>query len=171
MACDMKRIRLKYVLLVLLVTYLMTGCGYYSFKGALPSHLKTIGIPLFNNTTAEAGVEDQATELLTNLFIEDNTLALVDETKADLLLTGAVVSVLQAPAIVQSGEEVTENKLVVRLKVKCEDTVTGKVLYDKNFEDYGLMDVDAGLDERQTAITTALEQIADKILNETLGGW
>ena len=165
--------KIKYFSGFLLVNFLiiLVSCGYYSFKGALPSHLKTIAIPLFNNSTPDAGVQEELTNLLTDLFIEDNTLGLVDETKADLILTGAINSISVAPAIVQAGESVTESKLVVRVKVKCEDVVTGKVLIDKSFEDYGLMDETAGLDERKVAITIALEQISDKIFNATLGGW
>lgn len=164
-------VKYTFRMLLLIPLILFISCGYYSFKGALPSHLKTIAIPLFNNTTAEAGVQDEVTDLLTDVFIEDNTLALVDESKADLILNGSISSILQQPAIVQGDEEVTENKIVVRVKVKCQDQVTGKVMYDKNFEDYGLMDINGGLDERKAAITSALEQIVDKILNETLGGW
>jgi hypothetical protein len=109
--------------------------------------------------------------MLVDAFLEDNTLSLVDESEADLILTGSINSITVKPAIVKSGEEVSESQVVVRVRVKCEDVVTSKILFDKNFDDYGLMDEDAGLDERDTAINYALEQITDKILNATLGGW
>ena len=147
------------------------SCGYYSFKGALPSHLKSIAIPLFNDRTPNAGVREDLTNMLVDAFLEDNTLELADEMKADLVLTGSINSITVKPAIVKAGESVSESQLVVKVRVKCEDTVTNKVLYDKNFDDYGLMDENAGLDERDAAIATALEQITDKILNATLGGW
>ncbi len=158
-----------FILLVLLL--FMQSCGYYSFKGALPSHLKTIAIPLFNNKTPFSGAPEDLTNQLIDAFMEDNSLAIVDESKADLLLTGSVESILVKPAIVSAGETVSESKVVVRVHVKCEDKVINKALYDKNFEDYGLMEGSGGLDERNAAIQTAIEQLTDKILNATLSGW
>lgn len=159
------------VLWVFTVALMVNACGYYSFKGALPSHLKTIAIPLFDDRTPNAGVRENLTNMLADAFIEDNSLLIVDETKADLILSGSINAITVNPAIVKSGEEVSESKLVVKVKVKCEDVAKNKVLFDRNFEDYGLMDENAGLDEREAAIQTALEQIVDKILNATLGGW
>ena len=157
--------------LLLALILLLSSCGYYSFKGALPSHLKTIAIPLFNDRTPNAGVREKLTDMLTDAFIEDNTLSLADETKADLVLTGSINSIRTAPAVVKAGEAVSEYKVTVRVKVKCEDVVMNKVLLDRNFDDYGLMDENAGLDERDAAVDTALEQITEKIINAVLGGW
>jgi len=163
-------VHIKSVFFFLLLS-LFSSCGYYSFKGALPSHLKTIAIPLFNNATANAGVQENLTNMLTDAFIEDNTLSLVDETKADIILSGSVNSISVKAAIVEAGESVTESKVMVRVKVKCEDVLKNKVLFDQNFEDYGMKDENAGLDEREAAIASALEQITDKIVNATIGGW
>ncbi len=155
----------------LLAIVLLQSCGYYSFKGALPSHLKTVAIPLFNNKTPFAGAPEDLTNQLTDAFMEDNSLAVVDESKADLVLSGSVESILVKPVIVSAGETVSESKVVVKVHVKCEDRVVNKILFDKNFEDYGLMEGDGGLDERNAAIQTAIEQLTDKILNATLSGW
>jgi len=163
--------RQKNIFWILAIALLLNACGYYSFKGALPSHLKTIAIPLFNDRTPNAGVRENLTNMLTDTFIEDNSLLIVDETKADVILTGSINAITVNPAIVKAGEQVSESKLVVRVKVKCEDVKMDKVMFDRNFEDYGLLDENAGLDEREAAIETALEQIVDKILNATLGGW
>lgn len=169
----MSRIRYSKNSAVFLLTFilLLSSCGYYSFKGALPSHLKSIAIPLFNDRTPNAGVREKLTDMLTDAFIEDNTLRLEDETKADLVLTGSINSINTAPAVVKSGEAVTEYKVTVRVKVKCEDVVMNKVLFDRNFDDYGLMDENAGLDERDAAVDAALEQISEKIVDAVLGDW
>jgi hypothetical protein len=158
-------------LIILLLAILLQSCGYYSFKGALPSHLKTIAIPLFNNKTPFPGAPEDLTNQLTDAFMEDNSLAVVDESRADLILSGSVESILVKPVIVSTGETVSESKVIVKVRVKCEDTVINKTVFDKNFEDYGLMEGGGGLDERDAAIQTAIEQLTDKILNATLSGW
>lgn len=150
---------------------IINSCAYYSFKGALPSHLKTIAIPLLNNRTPEATIHENLTNKLIDAFLEDNTLGIVDETQANLILTGSVNAVRVQASIVKAGETVSETKLTVQVKIKVEDVVTNKVLIDKNFEDSGLMDATAGFEERNAAIDEALVQLTDKILNATLGGW
>ncbi len=167
----MKSKQINTLFLILVSVLVFQNCGYYSFKGALPSHLKTIAIPLFNNKTPFAEAPEALTNQLTDAFMEDNSLAIVDESKADMLLTGSVESILVKPAIVTAGETVSESKVVVRIHVKCEDKVINKVIYDKIFEDYGLMEGSGSLDEREAAIQTAIEQLTDKILNATLSGW
>ena len=40
-------------------------CGIYSFSGStLPSHLKTVGVPIFENRTAEFGIDQQITDII-----------------------------------------------------------------------------------------------------------
>ena len=67
MAC-----KIKY--LVLVVFFLNCSCGYYSFKGALPSHIKTVAIPLFENNTAYPNVAEDITNMIVDEFISDNSL-------------------------------------------------------------------------------------------------
>lgn len=159
------------ILYLLLSVFLVAGCGYYSFKGALPSHLKSIAVPLFNDRTPNPNVRENLTNRVIDAFIADNTLKVVDETKADLILTGAINSILVQPAIVKSGEEVAESKVVVSVAVKCEDIKLSKILFERSFQQYGLMGESAGLDEREAAINEALELITEDIVNATLGGW
>ena len=160
-----------YTLSVLFVVLYTTGC-YYSFKGSLPSHLKTIAIPLFDDRNAQfPGVRENLTNKVINEFISDNTLKLVDESKADLLLTGSITSIVQQAASVAAGESVSAYKITVNVKVKCEDIKLSKVLYDKNIQRYGMMESEADTEGIEDAIEEALVQITEDILNDTLGAW
>jgi len=160
-----------YTLSVLFVVLYTTGC-YYSFKGSLPSHLKTIAIPLFDDRNAQfPGVRENLTNKVINEFISDNTLKVVDESKADLLLTGSITSIVQQAASVAAGESVSAYKITVNVKVKCEDIKLSKVLYDKNIQRYGMMESEADTEGIEDAIEEALVQITEDILNDTLGAW
>ncbi|UCE05762.1 MAG: hypothetical protein JSW07_19560, partial [bacterium] len=47
-------------------------CGYYSFSGSsLPSHIRTIAVPMFENRTTEFGVREDITDALINEFTQD----------------------------------------------------------------------------------------------------
>lgn len=159
------------IILGLTAIGLLTSCWYYSFKGSLPSHIKTIAIPLFDDRTGYPGVRENLTNQVTDEFIADNTLKVVSEDKADLLLTATISSISQQASTVSAGESVTEYKITISVKVKCEDIKLSKNLFDKNIQQYGLMPADGGLTERDSAIQEALELITDEILNSTLGAW
>lgn len=156
---------------VVCLFFILNSCWYYSFKGSLPSHVQSVAIPLFNDRTSYPGVRENLTNQVIDEFISDNTLKVVDEDKADLLLTGSINSIAQRAASVSSGEAVTEYKIVVSVKVKCEDIKFSKVLYDKTIQQYGLMPADGGLDDREQAIQDALDLITEDVLNATLGAW
>ncbi|HEM48897.1 MAG TPA: hypothetical protein ENO27_01675 [Caldithrix sp.] len=162
---------LKYTLGIMLILVGTAGC-YYSFKGSLPSHLKTIAIPLFDDRNAQfPGVRENLTNKVINEFISDNTLKVVDESKADLLLTGSITSIIQQAASVTAGESVNAYKITVNVKVKCEDVKLSKVLYDKNMQRYGMMESGEDTEGIENAIEEALVQITEDILNDTLGAW
>ncbi len=163
--------RLKNFAVFFLLFSIFNACGYYSFKGSLPSYIKTIAVPLFDNQTPDPGVPETLNQLLTEAFIKDNTLKVVDESKADLVLSGLVLPIRLQPAVVREGEQVAEDKLIVSVKVKCEDVKSSKVLFEKTFQQYSPLDASAGLEEREQAINDALKWIAEDILNATLGAW
>ena len=154
-----------------LLSGLLLSCGYYSFKGSLPSHLKTIAIPIFIDRSAYPGVQEKVTDSITNAFITDNTLKLVDESKADVILNGTIQSVTQRVAAVKTGETVSEYQMYVSLKVVCEDVKQSKKMFEKVFNQYGVMSSDAGQEEKDRAIDDAIELITEDVLNTTLGGW
>jgi outer membrane lipopolysaccharide assembly protein LptE/RlpB len=80
--------------LVLLLSLTLWGCGYQmAGRGSsqLPSHLKTIAIPVFENNSDEPTIQRPFTEALRRAFITDGRLQLVNnKTGADLLATGTL---------------------------------------------------------------------------------
>ena len=160
---------IKWLLLLSGLIIVLNGCWYYSFKGSLPSHVHSIAIPLFDDRTGYPNVREDLTNKVIDEFVSDNTLKVTDEDKADLLLTASISSITQQAATVSAGEDVTEYKMVVSVKVKCEDIKLSKILYDKSIQQYGLMPADGGLDDRENAIKDALDLITEEIINSTLG--
>ncbi len=72
---------------------IISGCGFYSFKGSLPAHIKSISIPIFVNETAEFGVAEAITDGVTAVFIEENILKVVDEENAHSVIHGTIKKV------------------------------------------------------------------------------
>jgi len=149
----------------------LISCGYYSFRGSLPSNLKQVAIPLFNDRTAYPNIREKLTNYVINKFVEDNTLSVVDESAADVIIYGTILSIRQQTVSVEKGETSTEYKLVVSVKIKAEDVRNSKVLFEKTIRQYGLLDAAAGLDERDRVIDGVLLLIGDEIVDDTIGSW
>jgi hypothetical protein len=161
-----KRIKL----LLLSFTIIIAGCSY-SFKGSLPSHIKTVAVPLFDDNTAYPGIREDLTNGLIDEFIADNSLKIAPESQADLIISGVITSIRQRASMLAGGETVQEYQVYVNVRVKCEDLRNNKVLWEKTIGQYGTMGASATQDERDLAIGVAVEKITNDILNNTLGYW
>ena len=154
-----------------LLCFFFMGCFTYSFTGSLPTHIKSVAIPLFEDNTAYPGVREDLTNSVINEFISDNTLRVTSESQADLVISGVISSITQKAAILSAGETVNEYQIYVNVKVKCEDIKSNKVLWDKTLSEFGVMPGTGSQDERNQAIQIAIEKLTNDILNNTLGYW
>jgi hypothetical protein len=149
------------------------GCCMYSFTGAsVPGHLHTIAIPFSDDRsgTGETGLREKFTELLTQKFIDDNTLGVAERSKADAVLETIITSLITAPAIVTTGEQIQTMRVTLTVQVVYRDLVKRKTIYEKSFSNYGDYNF-SSTTERQSAIEVAIDRITDDILLETVSGW
>jgi outer membrane lipopolysaccharide assembly protein LptE/RlpB len=161
--------RLTIVLSVLLAT---ASCVKYSFRGALPSSIKTIAIPLFEDKSNWVGVQEQLTNAVINAFVEDNSLQVVDnEDEGDLVLRGTILSVRPQTTSVSGNETTTEERYVVTVKIECYNRQTDKLLWSGNLSDYGVVSGAATLAEQEAAIAIAIEKLKIEIVNRTIAAW
>ena len=162
---------LNRVLLILLV-FAASSCVKYSFKGSLPSSLKTISIPSFEDRSTWIGLQESLSEGVVNAFIDDNTLKLIDdESAADLLLLGTVVGVRSQKTSISQDQLVEEEQLVVSVKVECLNQQTDEPLWSGSIAEFGVVSGDGTLEERDAAINQAVEKIIEEILNRTVAAW
>jgi hypothetical protein len=154
-----------------ILTFLHLSCGIYSLGGSIPSDVQKVAIPLFDDNTSYPGVRDDLTNQVIDAFIADNTLQVVSESDADLLITGTIMSINERAAIVTTGETVQQYDVYVMVKVKCLHLKSGKVWWEKVLRRFGTMEENASQDERDEAIATALVDITRDVLDNTLANW
>lgn len=157
-------------LILLIFSAFFFACGFYSFSGSLPPHLKTISIPLFEDQTAEFGVKEELTDVVIEKFIKDNSLKIADRRDADVLLEGRIVSIRQQAGGSDRNEKVSEMKIYVSVALKCTDLKKRKVLWEETITRWGEFEPQ-DLDERREGISNAIKQISDEIVNKTVAGW
>lgn len=150
-------------------------CSYYSFSGSsLPSHLRTIAIPMFENRTTEFGVPEDITDALINEFTQDNTLKVVDQRAADSIIEGTIVNIREQAGAYNQQEQVQEIRIYIRIKAKFEDLKKNNIMWEEEITQWGTYSPDSPSGEnstRQDAIAEAISKIVTDILNRTISGW
>jgi hypothetical protein len=166
---------------------------FYSMAGSIPAHINSIAIPIVENQTAEFGMSESVTENLIAKFNEENILRVTDEDQATSILRGTIIKVTDEPYTFTKEEAVTEYRFTVHMKVEWYDVREDKVLIKKNFSGWGAYGLSGDIssdgidndndglidgddnneygDPREFATTTAVNKIAEDVLNEIMTSW
>lgn len=178
---------------VALMIWMLTGCGFYSFTGSIPPHIKSIAIPLFINETSEFGIAESITDAITEVFIDENVIRVVDEERSHSILRGTIKKVSDSPYTYTPEEEVSEYRYSLIIRVQWYDVAEDRVLLEKDFSGWGSYalgqdissdgidndgdgridgeDPDETGDPRVLAAKVAIEKIAIDIINDIVSTW
>ena len=82
--------KVKTICVLIVILTIISSCGIYSFtNGALPSHLKTVDIPLFQNSSLEPNIADEITIELNNQITSKGQLKIANG-RGDATLSGKI---------------------------------------------------------------------------------
>lgn len=152
------------------------GCGYTASPALLPSHLKTIAIPVFENQTSEYTLEQDVTAAVVKRFVDDNHLRVVDERSADCVIQGKVVDYRNTVFGISNADLAQEYRVTIGVSVVFKDLVKNRELWHDDAmvktANYYVQNVPGQsakteLDGRQEAI----QKIADEILSRSIESW
>jgi hypothetical protein len=153
--------------------YLFCNCGIYTFSGStLPSHLKTVDIPLFGNTSLQANVAEEVTDSVSKRVLSTNLLRIVS-TKGDATINGTVTQYSNTPRSYDKAGvrsvNISEYEVAITVDVDFADnkknsqlfkgSVTGKGVYKFQTENE-----EAGRKRAET-------DIVDQVLQNSLQSW
>ncbi len=167
---------MRSVLLTAVIALVLSGCAGcpYSFTGSsVPKHLKTIGIPLFDDQSGfgEPGLREKFTNRLVSRFVQDNSLEVADKSHSDSILEGIIVTVRDEPLVVTKGESVSKRRITMTVKASFQDMKLRKKVWDKDFTNTGDYDISGGPAQRTTGIDAAIDKLTQDVLTETVSGW
>jgi hypothetical protein len=156
---------------------LLAGCAGYHLgpvNGAVAGD-KTIQVMPFNNQTLQPRLGDALTQSLRQRIQQDGTLRLATHGNGDLVLTGVVNQYSRLAIGYLSTDAVTPEDFQVQVTahVTVRDSVSGKLLIDKDVNGFTLVHVGADL---ASAERQALPQLANDLaenINELIseGTW
>ncbi len=116
-----------------LAALLLPACGYsLAGRGSfLPDSIRTIGIPLFTNTTAFYELEQSLTESVRSEFIGRGKYKVLPEaTGVDAVLTGAVTGVTLTPAAFNDQQQATRYAITMTARIEFRDVAADKVIWE-----------------------------------------
>lgn len=150
------------------------GCSHYSTSSrSLPSHIRTIAIPLFQNATVENGIIGPLTDAIVSRFVIDNQLKVVDSRDADSIISGTIVSVTEESVSFEQNVDTRETRLWIVASIRYEDVRQNSVIWeDLDMRAWGVFESASGTTEdRNEGVEQAVTRMADDILNKTVAGW
>ncbi len=158
------------------VAFLAGSCAYTTSTALLPSHLKTVAVPVFENATSEYTLQQEITDAVLARFVQDNHLRVVDERSADCVLRGKVLAYKNAVFGFSTQNRSQEYRVTITVSILFKDQVKNRELWRDDAmvktANYYVQDVPGQtakteLDGRKEAIT----KIADEILARSVEGW
>lgn len=130
-----------------------TSCGYaLAGRGSfLPDYIKTLGIPMFTNTTPFQTVEQVFTQKVRLEFQSSRRYTVVpSEENVDGIVRGEITAISLAPAGLNDRQQASRVRVSVAVKVQFEDVKAQKTLWENpalSFADeYELASPSAGAD-------------------------
>ncbi len=120
--------------LLLASVSLLHGCAY-THETRLPGNIKTIYVPTFKDEippekryTYQPGLEIEVMNAIIDRLIFDGNVKVVEESQADAVLKGSIVSYEQEGLRFDNFESVQEYRLFLVISFELVDRKTGKVL-------------------------------------------
>ena len=173
---------------LLLITYylslitILVGCGYTT-GSLLPSHMKTIALPIFKNSISpeslsyqyHPGVEVDITREVIARFSFDGNLRVVGVGgEADLELVGELIDYIKEPLRYgPDAKDVTEYRLTLVVNISLRDLRKDVVTWEeKNFTgDTTYFTAGSLVKSESSALYDAIKDLARNIVDRTVEGW
>lgn len=153
---------------------LVGGCVYTFNPSNIPSHIKTLEVPVAENLTLEVALSDQLTTAMTERFVEDNTLRVVQK-DADALLECVITGYENRVFGFNQDQVANEYVVILAVNMTLRDRVKSKEIWSgeqvKGQATYFLDGSDEGVTTEEEARTLAIKQIVDFAISKTVEGW
>jgi hypothetical protein len=147
------------------------SCSVYSFSGStLPSHIKTVRIPVFANATLEPGVDDDVTTELSKEVLKSQLRPANDD--ADATISGTVTRYVNRPhTFGAGGSEVNVEQYIVQISAQVEfyDNRKNEPIYKGTVSGEGIYLFDS--EDEQIGRDKAVKNLVEKIIQNSVQIW
>lgn len=128
---------LRFLCFVLFISLSVSGCGYTQ-NVKLPNDIKTVAVETFKNEIPpneqfayRPGLEIELRNAIVERFLLDGNLKVVDESEADAVIKGSIISYEQEGLRFDRLESVEEYRLFLVVKFQLIDRRTNQVIINE----------------------------------------
>jgi hypothetical protein len=152
------------------------SCAYTTSTALLPSHLKSVAVPVFENGTTEYTLEQEVTDAVIARFVADNHLKVVDERSANSVIKGRITVYRNTVFGFSEAAQAQEYRVTLGASVTFKDLVKNRELWSEpelvKTSNYYVVDTPGDsarteLDGRKKAI----QKLAEEIVTRSVEGW
>ncbi len=160
--------------IVLLLTLVCPGCGFYSFTGAsIPAEAKTVSVQYFPNQAqlVNPTLSNDFTTALRDAMMNQTSLDMV-ETGGDLAFEGEIVDYRTTPVAITAGQTAALNRLTITVNVRFVNLFDETKNFETKFSHYEDYPSDQDLNSVQESLTgTIIEALVEDVFNKALVNW
>ena len=150
----------KWLFVLVIYCLFFSGCGYHlvGTGNALPPHIKTIHIPVFENTSSQPEIHRQLTSFVLQSFISDGRLKIVNKNDADLVVD-ATLSYYNLRNVAFSSQDLVSDIIIeLHIDLKVTDQVKNEIFIKKKLKQQWDYKSTPDLADTETARLEALDQ-------------
>lgn len=165
---------MKKIILLSIITFIIQGCGIYSFTGGDTGDAKSFQVNFFQNNApiVEPGIDKNFTLALQDLIQNQTNLELTN-TNGDLIYEGEITRYAIAPMSATADQTAAQNRLTVAINVRFTNNLKEEDDFEKSFSFY--YDYSATQQLIGPSLDTAMEEIYERItqdiFNASLAKW
>ena len=163
-----------YITLSILFSFLLLGCGIYSFTGGDVGNAKTFQVSYFQNNAAliEPGLDLRFTNALQDYIQNQTNLSLVN-TGGDLVYEGEITEYRISPTTATANNTAAQNRLTISVNVRFFNKTDEEKDFEQRFSFFYDYAGNAQLigSELDTAFEEIFERLTQDIFNRSLANW
>ncbi len=162
------------ILLIILVTFSMWGCGVYSFTGAsIPPQANTFSVDFFPNNApiVQPTLSQVFTDALKDKFSRQTNLRLTNGV-GDLHFEGSITGYSVQPQAIGADDRAAQNRLTITVSVTFVNEFEPENDFEQRFSrfyDYDSRESLASIEP--TAIDLIVEALVEDIFNRAVVNW
>ena len=165
--------------LFVLVTFLIVGCGNYSFTGAsIPEGTKSFQVNLFENNSGnnvgsifEPGLDRDFTLALQNILENQTNLEML-QSNGDLVYNGEIIEYRVSPMTATANLDAAQNRLTITINVIFSNLKKEEDNFERRFSFYYDFPAEQQLmSVKNEAHEIIFERITQDIFNASLAKW
>lgn len=141
----------------------------YTFSGLSSSQMRSVAIPVFENSTIRYGIEEVLTSKVVEAFIGDNRLKVVERGRAQSVIMAEIVAFNREPFSYDEKEEVREYRVNISVEVTYQNLPEEEVIWEDRIDEWGTYF--AATETEEDGIAEAASKFAEEIMRRTVEQW